>query len=265
MKNKGLLTILISTVFALIIIFSLFTMLAVRSVNVDFSVYGVGAKYTNDIKEDLKVYNGKNLIFTDLDDIRADLDKYTYFEVVSIKKDFPNKINVKLKERIAKYVVCYEDNKYLVASDGFVLEYFPATADLSAYMQIDASKVSGNEFCISKPEVGKYLTANFSDVLSKVIAVSDEYALTDFVLRAEVFSYKSHDGNYGDMSRLVFYTKTGVEIHLNDFLVKTYEKTQMAITSYNNEGDYIKANRFIEVSELTDGTLHVESTENDPW
>ena len=265
MRNKGLLTILIATVFSLVVVFSLITMLSVKHVNVDFSIYGLGEEYTDDIYSDLDKYKGKNIVFVDLDDVRADLSKYTYFEVVSIKKSLPNVIKVELKERFAKYVVVYNDTKYLVASDGFVVEMYPLSAELSGYMQIDASLVAGNEFILKQPVVGDYLSANFDDVLSKIIAVAEEFSLSDFVTGAEVFSYKMHDGSYGDMSRLVLYTKTGVEIHLTDFLVKTNDKVSMAITSYNNEGDYIKSNRFIEVSELQNGVIHVESTENDPW
>ena len=265
MRNKGLLTILIASVFSLVVIFSLITMLSVKHIDVDFSVYNLGEEYTDDIYNELNEYKGKNITFLDLDDLRSDLSKYTYFEVVSIKKSFPNVIKVVLKERFAKYVVIYNDAKYLISSDGFVLEEYNLSATLQGYMQIDASLVAGNEFILKQPIVGEYLSANFDDVLSKIIAVAEDFSLSDFVTKAEVFSYKSHSGTYGDMSRLVLYTKTGVEIHLNNFINKTADKVSMAITSYNNAGDYIKANRFIEVSELQDGTLHVESTENDPW
>ena len=79
MRNKGLLTILIASVFSLVVIFSLITMLSVKHIDVDFSVYNLGEEYTDDIYNELNEYKGKNITFLDLDDLRLDLSKYTYF------------------------------------------------------------------------------------------------------------------------------------------------------------------------------------------
>ena len=100
MKYKGLISIFISFIFLLVIVFTVFSVFTVKEVNVEYEVYASGKIDADIIDEKLSKYNGKNLLFLSIDDIVNEFSDYTYFEVVSAKKDFPNAITVTVKERL---------------------------------------------------------------------------------------------------------------------------------------------------------------------
>ena len=54
----------------------------------------------------------KNLIFLSEDDVYKSLDYFHYMEIVSVDKQFPNVINVKVRERREVYYLDY-GNHYL--------------------------------------------------------------------------------------------------------------------------------------------------------
>ena len=122
MRNKLLFTVIIATLFIVISVFTVFSVFTVKHVEVDYTVLKTGAVSADGIQKKLSKIKGDNLIFVDTDSVVNSLKDYTYFEVVSCEKSYPNTLKVTLNERIARFSFTKSGKKFVISSNGFVLE-----------------------------------------------------------------------------------------------------------------------------------------------
>ena len=255
MKYKGLISIFISFIFLLVIVFTVFSVFTVKEVNVEYEVYASGKIDADIIDEKLSKYNGKNLLFLSIDDIVNEFSDYTYFEVVSAKKDFPNAITVTVKERLARYLLTTKDGSYVISSDGFVLEKVTSTLD-KQLLNLSISEKEGNRLSFDNIEVGKKLTVDDVSALDALYDVIETEEISGFVTDVEIFSAF-------DKSLLTMYTATEVTIDVIDYKTDSKNKAIELAKSYADIDDYLKANSYLKVYTLQEtGAIKVVWTRN---
>ncbi len=124
MKYKRLLILVTCLFFVTVLIFSTAMLFSVREISVNSTLLN-GSNEGVDVKtnEVLKDYEGKNLLFISEKEIKNNLLKTSgYIEVVSIKKNFPNKLEVVVKEKKESFALFYNDKYYVLDSSLTVLK-----------------------------------------------------------------------------------------------------------------------------------------------
>lgn len=241
MKYKGLISVFISFIFLLVIIFTVFSVFTVKSVNVEFEVYASGRSTADIIDEKLSKYKGKNLLFLSTDDVLKEFDDYTYFEVVSAKKDYPNAMSLVVKERLARYLLTTDTGTFVISSDGFVLE--KATSTNNQLLKLTVSNKEGNRFAFDDVKVGEKLSSSDMDALTALYDVIETEQISGFVTDVEIFSAF-------DKSFLTMYTATEVTIDVIDYKKDGANKASELAKSYADIDDYLKANSYLKVYTL---------------
>ncbi|MBO7186869.1 MAG: FtsQ-type POTRA domain-containing protein [Clostridia bacterium] len=253
MKNKVLFTIIIATLFVLISVFTIFSVFIVKHVEVEYSVLKTGAVSADGIQNKLSQIKGDNLIFVDTDSVVNSLKEYTYFEVVSCEKSYPNTLKVTLNERIARFSVSKGGKKFVISSNGFVLEENADKAN-SLITLTTATKPSGSIFKISNATVGANLAVSHQEIANICYEIINTASLADYVTQVSVY-YTGVPG----ANMLFLHTYTSAVIVIQDFTVKPIAKAKVAASSYASRDDYHKANYFLYTFEdATSGEIKVD-------
>ena len=111
-----ILTIALVTGFAVFFIVSLFT---VKDVVCEYSVYGV-AKF-DEVEKIVSDYEGRNLTFIDVEEIKSRVNSGTIFNVESVEKEYPSTIRIKLSSRQERYAVENGEGGYYILDEVFAV------------------------------------------------------------------------------------------------------------------------------------------------
>lgn len=250
MNTRKLSVILIAVAFSLITLFSCFAIFSVKEVEIDFAVDG--DTDVTEIRETLESYLGKNLLFLKTDSVQEELEKYHYMEVLSIEKQYPNVLKVKVEERRETYYVEHGVNVYVTTAEGFVLnvmdktEYQGNTERDKITLKIkDVQHVQGEEFVeqdavVNGTAVGETLSIKDDDFLSIVFDLAKKVDLTDCIKKIKV--ERIGKGSVIEEKNIVINTHTGVTIKVKDAGNKGEEKIRKAFNKYEeqNSTDYQK-------------------------
>ncbi|MBR2871184.1 MAG: FtsQ-type POTRA domain-containing protein [Clostridia bacterium] len=264
MKAKRLFVISLAAICALAILLSVFFIFTVKDVK---TTYAVGE--STDVSKIEKVLDGyvdKNLLFIDTEDIRNDLEKFPYFEILSIEKDFPNVINVKLKERREIYYINYAEKVYLLDQNGFVLNALTVSEFNSLGKAQSLISLSLKGVNVTSMSVGSTLVTDDESFVKTVFEMAVSVNLTDCVNTIIIDKTIESNGEVlisEDNKDAYFITNTGVEIAVRKVNERGEEKVVKAFESYDNALDYYKTFDTIEVY-LTDvGEIKVNWTVKD--
>lgn len=233
-----------SVVFILIIGFATFTLFTVKTVEVDLTLYDYSSEQADAVVKTLRSIKGDNIATVSEDKVKNLLSEYTYFEVNSVEKRFPDKIEVSVKERRAEYY-CEADGAYYVISDeGFVLEKTNVLPSGKELVKITASSQEGNLYTFGQQSVGGYFcNANAaldgeddssSAITAKLFEIAQSVDVLDCVNEIVVFNA------YG-VSQIDFYTKTSVVLRVFDVFDDGVKKVSDIVDAYNESDDFAKA------------------------
>lgn len=265
MKHKRLITIFVIAIFTLISVFTVFSVFTIDEVNVKFNVSD-GGKITADVIEDtLSDWKGKNLLFVDEGDVRDELKDFTYFEVVSVEKDYPNTLNVEITERKARYLVEYNGEEYVVSTDGFVLEKLTAENSSLIKINVDSNKI-GNRFEFASVIVGQYISTTDGGSMNALFDIMGVDGISDFVTEVSIYWTADDDASTTNKNEanqtLSIKTSTEVSVSIDKFKEYSVEKAKALVNSYKNIDDYLKANSYLDVFRSEDnGEIIVNWTE----
>lgn len=202
MKLRKGLSIVIIALFLTVCVFSFIGLFSVKKINVTFSV-----SENTDVsvlQETLDGFLDKNLIFLSEDDVYKSLDYFHYMEIVSVDKQFPNVINVKVRERREVYYLDY-GNHYLVMTDnGFVLKAISKSDKIIEERDKIVLVLDG--ISILDTTIGKTIKTDKDELLSTVFDMAKSVNLTDCIKKISVSSQGS------ELSDVTFSTYTGVDI-----------------------------------------------------
>lgn len=265
MKHKRLITIFVIAIFALISIFTVFSVFTIDYVDVKFNISDDGRIDADVIEDKLSKWKGKNLLFISQDKLVDEIKDFTYFEVVSIEKDFPNKLNIEINERKARYVVEFEGENYVVSTDGFVLEKLTTENSSLIKLNVDSEKV-GNRFSFTNVTIGQYIVTSDNGSINALFDIMDVEGLSDFVTEVDVYWTADDDTSTANRNEanqsLSIKTATEVSVSIDKFKEYSVEKAKALVKSYKNIDDYLKANSYLEVFRSdVNGEIIVDWTE----
>ena len=246
MKTKKMALISILFVFIIVAILVCVSMFSLKKNEV---VYAVSDEYESEaVQEVLDGYLGKNLVFLDVEKIKEELSIFTYIEVVSIKKDYPNVLKVELKERREIYYLENGDRIYVLTDDGYVINsYDKATFTYSNLRDKIILKLSGvNPSLVT---VGQKLKTDKSELLDTVFEMAKSVDLTDCIKEISLI-------NAPEKKWAIFSTYTGVDMRIIDIDKHGIEKIEKAFSVYDAQAnDFEKTFNVIEVIEDVNGNM----------
>ncbi len=277
MKAKKVSVIMLAVGFFLATIFSCIFVFSVRKVETSFAVSN---EYdTVKVQNQLNKFNGKNLLFLNLEDVYSVLNQDRYLEVLEVKKNFPNVINVSVKQRIGVFYLQYQDNYFLLDESGFVLEEYSfeqynqivkndnkKTISINAFNNViengEVVSVEDNQIVNSKPTIANKIDAEANSIIYTALNMAKEVRLTDCIKHIQIT-------RFAELNYVVFYTYSGVEILIEDVLDRGVEKITTAFVLYDNEvNDYKKSfgkiHCFTSLQEGEEGKIEVTWTDKFP-
>lgn len=229
MLNKRLIIIILSCIFATVMVAVGFFSLSVNDVTVEYVLCRESGEQVERIEEGLKSFEGKNLIFTDKEEIRTIIEEDPYMQCVSIEKKFPGKISVKVVERRETYMFSYSDKTYLSDENGFVL------AEYNGEQRRDLIRLDFNDVELLSVEIGKNLETDCDEGLKTAFEIAKTVNLTDCIKTMTVEDKQIQ-------TDVIFDTYTNVRIRIIDCSVMGIEKAQKAFGVYDSEqSDYVKS------------------------
>ena len=277
MKAKKVSVIMLAVGFFLATIFSCIFVFSVRKVETSFAVSN---EYdTVKMQNQLNKFNGKNLLFLNLDDVYSVLNQDRYLKVLEVKKSFPNVINVSLEQRIGVFYLQYQDKYYLLDDSGFVLEEYSfeqysqiakndnkKTISINAFNNVvengEVVSVEDTQIVNSKPNIAKKIDADENGIIYTALAMAKEVRLTDCIKHIKI-------SRLAELNYVIFYTYSGVEILVENIVDRGVDKILEAFSLYDNEeNDYKKSfgkiHCFTSLKEGEEGKIDVTWTDKFP-
>lgn len=230
MRAKKLLVIALAAIFGLTVLLSFAFIFSIKQVKAEYSVDN--ATDVTKLEKSLNTFVGKNLLFLDVEEIKTELSKYPYFEVSNIEKNYPNVINLKIKER--REVYCIEQNQFIYILDqtGFVLNKISVEDFAEVGEDRILLEVQGVDNL--KLTVGKKITSDQNSLFVSVFDMAKAINLTDCINKISIINQK-------EFERVELCTDTGVKIEIWKPEVLGVEKITKAIAFYDVADDYLKA------------------------
>ncbi len=117
MKHKKLMVVTTLAIFVSICVFCILSLFTVSDIKINYTMLKDNSLHL-EITDQLQKYEGKNIWFLKTDKIKKEIENNGYLKVVSIKKDYPNKISVTIQERIEVFAL-FVQGEYYVLDDGY--------------------------------------------------------------------------------------------------------------------------------------------------
>lgn len=242
MNTKKISVILMAVAFFIVAIVSGIDVLTIRDVNVTYAL----SEQTdaNAIQSALDQTIGKNWLFLSEEEVKDTLKGNHYLEVLSVDKQFPNVINVQIKERREVYYTEYDGQTYVTDENGFVLKQGLPSGRQREKIQL----FLGDGILLTKVNPGEYIKTDNDKLLSLVFEIAMSVNLTDCIESI----YIERALGYEDEYDVVFKAYTGVELRILKVLQSGQEKATNAFKAYDEKlTDYQKFSGEI-LSLLTD-------------
>ncbi|MBE5737738.1 MAG: FtsQ-type POTRA domain-containing protein [Clostridiales bacterium] len=219
MNTKKVASIFIAIAFVVVLIFSCAGILTVQKIDVDYKVLSYSntntensSKTSENIQESLDKYVGNSIVFLNIEQMKETISEHPLVQLVSIEKQYPNRVKVVLQERREVYKVDdVENNKtYILDENGYVLADDGSTFQGNSLIGLDFENIS-----IISAEVGKKIQIESDEngqMLKNVFDAAIKAGLTDCIknLKLRDLTASQYD--------LYFMTNTGVEIQVFDIM-----------------------------------------------
>lgn len=227
MKKKAIITTILSVfLLAVVIAAGLNAVFTVTYVNASFVTYtDAGAAAAERMKEQLNGYINSSTAFLDLGEVRATVEADPRFEVVSVEKDYPETIVVRVTERREAFAVADGTTYAILDEEGTRLD--------TASSPDGRVLLSG--FTVTF-EDGRADGAYFDAILSVFAAFREAFG----EVRANVVSITMDDNGTPTLPqnhRFRIAMREGVEIVLLEPSVRAGEKAAAAAERYMSLGD----------------------------
>ena len=168
MKAKRLLVLLIGLAFFISLILSCLFIFSIKTVKTEFSV-SADFDETN-VQNTLNEFNGKNLLFFNEEEVGLALSKFSNVKVLSVKKTYPNLLEVKVSERLVSYALCYNDNIYLLDNEGFIISERSEDYDTKNLIKITLADIKAVNLV-----VGSKISTDFNELFYSAIKIAETH------------------------------------------------------------------------------------------
>ncbi len=248
MRTGKLMAILIAFAFIFVAIISCVILFSVKEVRVSYAV----AEETDvsSVSKKFDAFIGKSLVFLDLQDVETSIDDPS-LKVVSVDKQFPNVLTVKVEQRREVYKFLYDGKIFTADEQGFVFHsYNYDGGDVSDRQTIN---LNFENVQIGTVEVGKYLKTTDDELLKVVYDMAKAVDLTDRVKSISIVN-TTLEGNphIVVMRSAEFVTYTGVRVLIENAYEYGKERIVAAFNAYDNSSDYVKTFDVIRAFRITE-------------
>ena len=241
----------LAAAFCVAVIAACFFLFSVKKVSAEFTVYG--DSQAEEIQKELDAFTGKSMLFLDLDDVYGMCDKFPYYSITSVKKSYPNVLEVSVKKRIEAFTVIAADKTYVIDGEGVILNDSGATEFSGNVIPINLLTVG-----IERAVIGERIETANDGLFYSIIKSANDLELCDLVE-----SIKIDDK---DMRRnAVITTNTGVSVVIWDVESFGSEKITEAFGIYETLYDYEKSVCWITAYRENSGTVKALWTPYDPF
>lgn len=239
MKHKRLILTLTSLIFVAICVLSMASLFSIKDVTVKYTVLDNNIEYSA-VTENLSCFENRNLLFLDTKEVKQKLKNNGYFKIESVKKIYPNRLEVKIQERVEVFAVQSGDGYYILDADFYVV----------AHKDKNENRIDGVRNILLSVNVDGFnpLDVTVGQTLSVVshpafIAMSDMYK--SFSDSRNIISHiLIAPSAVGDTYRVTFTMVEGVSIEIWDVAgkdsVNNGAKIDTAINAYLALSDYNK-------------------------
>lgn len=248
MQNvKRYLIIMIAIAFGVAVIASCIMLFSVKKVSAEFSVFGESE--AEKIQEDLDAsFKGKSLVFLKKSEVYAVCDKYPYYEVTSVTKEYPNVLKIEIKKRAETFKVDTADKSYVLSDEGLVLNDTGSTEFVRSVIPIDLGDLN-----VVSGIVGEKIATSNDELFYSVLKTSRALGLIDSVKEVKI-------ENGAEWHDAVFNTYTGVEVVVWGVEDEGETKIKRAFDLYERLSDYQKTAYRILSLKQDNGTVVAEWT-----
>ena len=233
-----------------------FLLFSIKDVNIDYTVYtdGNSAK-VKQIDEDFEKYSGKNLLFLNLNNVKKELNDNPYYEIVSVEKDFPNVLSIKIKERRKAFYIFDDTNVYETTKDGIVLSVCK-NENFSNYEDRQMIYLTLDGVSVSNASLGKKISTSADDLMLSTFNMATAVNLNDCINKIKVEKAVEKEWVF-------LYTYTGTIIQIIDALDDGQAKIEKAFSIYNEDiDDFEKTRKYIVVLKNNEGEIQGYWTES---
>lgn len=233
------------------------TIFTVTHVRTDFSTYSeAGKEEAATLREELDAYIGKSTTFLDLEEVASTVEKYPYFHLEKIEKQYPTTIYLRILERKETFSVAEQGGGYADYADNGVFLRTAETCENRAGG--DNILLTGFAFTRSgEPAVFKGTYAE------EVRLAAEAFRERLGEVRANIVSIelvrKTSDAR-NDFFRI--HTREGVVIDLGNPASLAADKARLAVERYLSLGDEDRIFGYITVLDGNDGKLYSDYTRN---
>lgn len=184
----------------------------------EISVTGIDKLTQNEIISFSNIKVDDNIFKINFGKTRTLIEENPYVEEVLIKRKFPNKIEISIKERNVKYMLQLAESYIYIDGQGYVLEISKEKKEVPILLGIltDLSNIEpGNR--LEKEDLIKLNTVNKISVTSKnyeIIKLLTKIDITDennFILIFETEGKTAYIGDASDLNTRILWTKTIME------------------------------------------------------
>ena len=265
MNRKVLVLVSTIAVFLMMIIVACVWLFRVRYIDLS-AVLPDGDTTTYElIEKELKnKYSNKLMPLLKIDDVTSVVPKNPYIKVVSVKKVFPDRLEVSIKRRVEKYVIKGNKFDYVVDDDYFLLKKIEKTSEL--VNDLIKIEVSENDILETGMEEGKGVTGRTGGLFNSAVEIFNAFEDKFNLIESVKIS--------GDFHNISFITKTGVVFYFSYIPIigtvaptnEDYEKVKPIITSrakdlqeyYKSLEEWQKSSGVIYVGLVTGGDVSIK-------
>lgn len=228
MNNGKKIAIIIATIFVIAVVVSAAILFSVKKISVEYDVYGDRAD-TVEISKSMDTFKGKNYLFFNTDKVKEKLKDYPYYEILSVEKQFPNVINVKLKKRIETFSVKFGAATYVLNEDGILLNSDGSTSGENKVIDVTTEGIE-----VKTAVLGAKLETSDDALFLSALSMAKIANLSDFIKSVEIISET-------EKKDVIFYTFTGVKITIIHADERGAEKIEKTLSAFEEASDYVKS------------------------
>lgn len=248
MKAKKFTVILIAILFALAVLTAVFFIFTIKKIDVSYSIT---EDYDNSqITETLNSFEGKNLLFFDLEQVEESLEKFPDLKIISIEKKYPGIIKISIAERLPVFNLAVDNKTYTLDKEGVIIKITDGKIESSR----ETIDLLTEGVSIIEPTLGQRVVCSDQVLFDSAILMANNVDLTDSIKTINVKS----DG-LGELKDVEFLTYTGVKITITKADQRPKDKILEAFKSYDSVTvDFIKSYSEILVYVADDGNINVD-------
>ena len=248
MKHKRFFYTMTVIIYAFVLLFSFMYVFTVKSIRCNYNSFGGNARYEN-IDRILSSAEGKNILFVDTSDLKKKIQSDPYVKVASIKKVFPNKLEVKIQERREMFCIVVGERTFVLDENYYVL----SEKSLSETENLISFKLNVKGYNENSLKVGQVLDVVDEEVIKCVNGMLSVFTdWKNLLSKIEIEELEDLDilSEKGRNLRAYFQTCQGCLIEVQDVLSYGEEKGLKAYNLYTTLDDLSKSDGVIYAYEL---------------